>query len=860
MRSAALLLALQWLWSAALAAASPESESAAAAETVAEIEVVQYRHSQNGVVANNSTLRLHGHFAGAGMRVAAEGKLLQFHPLSLCNTSEDEQQDYGFVSMVKLERPDRDPHPCLSLFNKAKFAIQRGATAVIFDVTDDASAVGQLKQNQEDLLPRPVILIQGQDATQLMKVINTNGEAVVRIHVKSDTLGRPAYDVGILMTLIVAFSVVGMILAVRIKCKQNRTRNSLQQQTINAISRLATRRYQSRCRSQGHERQSSLDSQSSSMSEPVCAICLEEFAEGQDLRIISCFHEFHKECVDPWLLQHRTCPLCMYNIIEGSSSVAQHEVHDQANSAAQLNQRVHLLRRYPGHAHLHRSNTAIPSRAPHLNNPRTPGMQIAPPGHYFVTPEVYRVGFNTMRYVATRPQQPSNLHRCNYRRADGQGVFYRHHRPFTVRKGPPWPDQSLHRPCLHKPPCRPQQLSACSIPLSSHNLKPNCAPAHSQITSNHDNHSCSGDSFGINCSVRSGYLADSPGSDSSSGPCHCSSSDSTLDCTDISNHCTYGSQSTFRSSLSSEYDPLVYCGTGGESMKGSSFEEQRPKSLDSVSGPQEDHVLSHTHYHHHRHHHNGDAHRSPEGEHCMSPGRSPSQKQENEQLEEFMSNIQHHQQQAEFSCQSQYTPHPVQCHCLERHLLLPPGLCLPETSLQNMDVERGERREVCAKPDQVPSENKPNRTSNRRRRRRRKRNFQMDQPVVYFHQDCDTLEDCRVHIHYGNSGRQCHLPDIQPSVPIPLILNNGASNDWSFPFCECPSSFCQQQLYRVGSEPQLAGEQHINNMDPGHPFQDSCTEGYCDEDPVQDEPFYCQAIPNNPGSESNVEEICEEAV
>ena len=35
----------------------------------------------------------------------------------------------------------------------------------------------------------------------------------------------------------------------------------------------------------------------------------------QDLRIISCAHEFHRDCVDPWLLQHRTCPLCMHNIM-----------------------------------------------------------------------------------------------------------------------------------------------------------------------------------------------------------------------------------------------------------------------------------------------------------------------------------------------------------------------------------------------------------------------------------------------------------------------------------------------------------------------------------------------------------------
>ena len=71
---------------------------------------------------------------------------------------------------------------------------------------------------------------------------------------------------------------------------------------------------------------------------------------------------------------------------------------------------------------------------------------------------------------------------------------------------------------------------------------------------------------GLNCyhghrSVCSGYLADCPGSDSSSsssGQCHCSSSDSMLDCTEVSNQGVYGSCSTFRSSLSSDYDPYVY--------------------------------------------------------------------------------------------------------------------------------------------------------------------------------------------------------------------------------------------------------------------------------------------------------------
>lgn len=46
-----------------------------------------------------------------------------------------------------------------------------------------------------------------------------------------------------------------------------------------------------------------------------CAICLEDYKVKDSLRELPCKHLFHKVCVDPWLLEKRTCPLCKKNIV-----------------------------------------------------------------------------------------------------------------------------------------------------------------------------------------------------------------------------------------------------------------------------------------------------------------------------------------------------------------------------------------------------------------------------------------------------------------------------------------------------------------------------------------------------------------
>lgn len=48
---------------------------------------------------------------------------------------------------------------------------------------------------------------------------------------------------------------------------------------------------------------------------PDCAICLENFAVGESVRTIPCFHSFHKNCIDPWLANKAECPICKHSAI-----------------------------------------------------------------------------------------------------------------------------------------------------------------------------------------------------------------------------------------------------------------------------------------------------------------------------------------------------------------------------------------------------------------------------------------------------------------------------------------------------------------------------------------------------------------
>lgn len=62
----------------------------------------------------------------------------------------------------------------------------------------------------------------------------------------------------------------------------------------------------------------------------ACTICMEDFQEGDEQRTLPCFHRFHRGCVDTWLGNSGTCPICKHRVdgVEDDAHMAAHSVRE----------------------------------------------------------------------------------------------------------------------------------------------------------------------------------------------------------------------------------------------------------------------------------------------------------------------------------------------------------------------------------------------------------------------------------------------------------------------------------------------------------------------------------------------------
>ncbi|XP_065222927.1 E3 ubiquitin-protein ligase RNF13 isoform X2 [Planococcus citri] len=77
----------------------------------------------------------------------------------------------------------------------------------------------------------------------------------------------------------------------------------------------------------------------------TCAICLDDYIDGEKLRILPCQHAYHAKCIDPWLTRNRrVCPICKRKVF--AADELPHEGSD-SDSDSDNDERTPLVRSEP---------------------------------------------------------------------------------------------------------------------------------------------------------------------------------------------------------------------------------------------------------------------------------------------------------------------------------------------------------------------------------------------------------------------------------------------------------------------------------------------------------------------------------
>ncbi|XP_030647572.1 RING finger protein 215 [Chanos chanos] len=257
---------------------------------------------------------------------------------------DNDRQVSPWIGVVSVNAEDRKTAKgkqesfASAVVSKMKRALVLGASALII-LALNQNTVREMDLSQ--VLSKPIIVIQtSENVTKLIGALLRGLQATAKISYKTflqDNLGatltlwsscgrsrgglygewqgvictgesnsqvqkylQQLWNTIVLVALILS---TGVIVQARWQYQDNQFNDDSQlhvkQDIMNRLSALQTRTYR----------------QAKTADTDDCAVCLEQFNNNQCLRVLPCLHEFHRDCVDPWLLLQQTCPLCKRSVL-----------------------------------------------------------------------------------------------------------------------------------------------------------------------------------------------------------------------------------------------------------------------------------------------------------------------------------------------------------------------------------------------------------------------------------------------------------------------------------------------------------------------------------------------------------------
>ncbi|KAM5255322.1 RING finger protein 148 [Ctenodactylus gundi] len=245
---------------------------------------------ENGVFGNHSPLE-----KVSGAVVLPEGwNQNACNPLT--NFSKPEQADSW---LPLIERGG------CTFTHKINLAAEKGANGVIiYNYQGTGNKVFPVShQGTKNIV---VIMISNQEGMKIVHLIHKG--IYVRIIIEVGRMHVPwlrRYAVFLLTLLVatLAYLYLYRLGRARVPNYSTRRRRQIKADVKKAVSRLQLRVLKDGDKELGPN-------------EDNCVVCFDTYKPQDVVRILTCKHFFHKKCIDPWLIAHRTCPMCKYDILK----------------------------------------------------------------------------------------------------------------------------------------------------------------------------------------------------------------------------------------------------------------------------------------------------------------------------------------------------------------------------------------------------------------------------------------------------------------------------------------------------------------------------------------------------------------
>ncbi|NWS51929.1 RN128 ligase, partial [Chunga burmeisteri] len=228
-----------------------------------------------------------------------------------------------------------------SFAQKIRVATRRGAAAaVIYNMLGKGrNTIPMSHRGAESIV---AIMIGNLKGTEILHRIESGMKVTMAIEVgKKHGPWMNQYSIFFILVsfFIVTAATMGYFIFYSARRLRNARTQSRTQRQLKVRAKKAIEQLQLRTLKQG-DKETHPDGDS-------CAVCIEQYKPNEVVRILTCNHLFHKNCVDPWLLEHRTCPMCKCDILKvlgvevdggGGAESVQATVSSRTSNASVINE------------------------------------------------------------------------------------------------------------------------------------------------------------------------------------------------------------------------------------------------------------------------------------------------------------------------------------------------------------------------------------------------------------------------------------------------------------------------------------------------------------------------------------------